>query len=104
MASHSVRRFCSRRFSGLGFGLPVSVLFTGKGRAIFQPTTATGNGIRLNVVQETVQNCTRRWHVTQKLAPLLQEPVAGHDGGPISCRRMTTSKRCSPQFLILMAS
>ena len=40
-----------------------------------------GNG--LGVVQKTIQDRARRWHVTQELAPFLQRPIAGHDGGAI---------------------
>ena len=50
---------------------------------VFEPIAPACDGDGLGVVQETIQDRTSRGHVTQKLAPFLQRPVAGHDGGPI---------------------
>jgi hypothetical protein len=42
VASHSSRRFCGRRFVGLGFGFFVFILFPGNGGVVFEPVTPTG--------------------------------------------------------------
>jgi hypothetical protein len=54
MASHSARRFCGRRFVGLGFDLFVFILFSGNGGVVFESVTAPGHGSGLGVVQETI--------------------------------------------------
>ena len=68
-----------RRFVGLGFGLPVFVLFSGNGGEVFEPIAPAGNGNGLGMVQETIQDRSGGGNVAQKLAPFLQWPVAGHD-------------------------
>src|ERR1035441_1528734 len=83
VASHSARRFCGRRFVGLGFAFLVFVLFAGDGSVVFEPVTAPGDGNRLGVMKEAVQDRASRGHVAQKFTPLLQWPIAGHDGGPV---------------------
>jgi hypothetical protein len=50
---------------------------------VFEPVTPPGNGNGLGVVEEAIQDGAGCGHVTQKLAPFLQGPVAGHDGGPV---------------------
>jgi hypothetical protein len=38
-ASHSARRFCGRRFVGLGFALLIFVPFPGNGGVVFEPSS-----------------------------------------------------------------
>jgi hypothetical protein len=67
----------------LGFGPFVFLLFSGNGGVVFKPATPPGHGNGLGMVQETIQDRASRGHAAQKLAPFLQWPVAGHDGGPV---------------------
>jgi hypothetical protein len=57
--------------------------FPATARVVFEPIAPPGNGNGLGVVQKTIQNRASGGHVAQKFAPLLQWPVAGHDGGPV---------------------
>jgi len=65
LTSHSARRFCGRRFVGLGFELLAFILFSGDGGMVFEPIAPPGNGNRLGVVQAAIQNSTRGGHVPQ---------------------------------------
>jgi len=63
VASHLARRFCGRKFVGLGFGLLVLVLLPGNGGVIFKPIAPAGNGDGLGVVEETIQDRAGGGHI-----------------------------------------
>src|SRR5664280_3859886 len=54
-------------------GKEVFILFSGNRGVVFKPIAPPGNGNRLGMVQETIQDRAGRRHVAQKFAPF---PVA----------------------------
>ena len=71
------RRFCGRRFVRLSAFL----VFRIHGWRFFDAIAFAVDGDDLGVMQEAVDDGSGGGHIGQELAPFLQRPVAGHDGG-----------------------